>query len=167
MLVGGLVVLAGGGLPGVASFLNPATSTGPAPSGLALREADAASIATSGAPSSAAGSRVDLQYYVDPNTPAARQVAELLAQGRTDDANQLRKIADQPVAHWVGGSAGEMAAQVRDYVGRATAANRQPLIVAYAIPNRDCGSYSAGGTADQRNTGRGSPRWSPRWRTGP
>ncbi|MDN4172333.1 glycoside hydrolase family 6 protein [Nocardioides sp. SOB77] len=37
---------------------------------------------------------------------------------------------------------------VQEYVGRAAAARRTPVLVAYSIPDRDCGQHSSGGAAD-------------------
>jgi len=85
-------------------------------------------------------------FYVDPSTPAATQAARWDATGRADDARQLDKIGGRPIAHWLtGGEPDAVRAEADDYVGRAAAAGQLPLLVAYHIPNRDCGSYSAGG----------------------
>lgn len=85
--------------------------------------------------------------YVDPVTPAAQQVGEWEAQGRVDDAEALRAIAERPIPLWLAG-APDVTAVVADYVGRAAAAGAVPLLVAYNIPDRDCGSFSGGGAAD-------------------
>lgn len=42
-------------------------------------------------------------FYVDPNGPAPSQVHTWLAEGRTADAQQLRKLAGQPVPLWASG----------------------------------------------------------------
>ncbi|WP_246085972.1 glycoside hydrolase family 6 protein [Pseudonocardia hydrocarbonoxydans] len=85
--------------------------------------------------------------YVDPTTPAARQVDEWAAQGRTADADALRALADRPVPLWLTGGA-DTTERVAAYVDRAAAAGALPLFVAYNMPDRDCGSFSAGGAAD-------------------
>lgn len=85
--------------------------------------------------------------YVDPATPAAQQVGEWTEQGRTGDADALRAIADRPIPLWLAG-APDVTGVVADYVGRAAAAGAVPLLVAYNIPDRDCGSFSSGGAAD-------------------
>jgi len=85
-------------------------------------------------------------FYVDPANPANLQAATFTAENRAADARQMRKIADRAVAHWL--TAGTDARkEVDDLVTRATAAGRIPVLVAYNIPHRDCGSYSAGGAA--------------------
>ncbi len=81
--------------------------------------------------------------YVDPTTQAYR--AWQTASG-TDRA-LLEKIALTPQAYWVGNWAdpAHARAEVADYTGRAVAAGKTPMLVVYAIPGRDCGSYSGGG----------------------
>jgi endoglucanase len=55
------------------------------------------------------------------------------------------KVAAQPQALWFGGWSGDISTAVRTAVSAAAAAGRVPVLVAYNIPQRDCGSYSAGG----------------------
>lgn len=86
-------------------------------------------------------------FYVDPTTPAARQVQVWEDEGREDDAKQLRRISERPQPLWVSGNTGEVRSQVADYVERAAEADAIPLVVAYNIPGRDCGSYSGGGAS--------------------
>ncbi|MBW0115991.1 glycoside hydrolase family 6 protein [Pseudonocardia abyssalis] len=85
--------------------------------------------------------------YVDPTTPAARQVEEWTAQGRTADADALRALSGQAVPLWLTGADGTRS-RVAGYSARAAAAGAVPLFVAYNIPDRDCGSFSGGGAAD-------------------
>jgi endoglucanase len=84
--------------------------------------------------------------YVDPVNPANQQAATWTTENRTADAQQIRKIGDRAVAHWL--TAGTDASKEVDaLVTRAAAAGRLPVLVAYNIPGRDCGSFSAGGAA--------------------
>ncbi|WP_218595878.1 glycoside hydrolase family 6 protein [Pseudonocardia oceani] len=83
--------------------------------------------------------------YVDPGTPAAQQVADWTAEGRTADAEAVGAIAERAVPLWLAG--GDATARVTDYVSRAASAGAVPLFVAYNIPDRDCGSFSGGGAA--------------------
>jgi endoglucanase len=85
--------------------------------------------------------------YVDPHGPAAIQMARWQAEGRVREAAVLRKIADRPVADWVTGGPVSVAQRVGALVGRAQAARQVPVLVAYNIPDRDCGGHSAGGAA--------------------
>lgn len=94
------------------------------------------------APTSASG------FYVDPNTAAAAQVTQWAAEGRGEDAEQIREIAEQPMPLWVTGDVEQVQLQAGEYVRRATATGALPLLVAYNIPNRDCGSFSGGGAPD-------------------
>jgi endoglucanase len=57
------------------------------------------------------------------------------------------KISGQPQAFWFGGWSGDVRAAVGAVVSAAAAAGRVPALVAYDIPQRDCGSFSSGGSA--------------------
>ncbi|MDH6126604.1 glycoside hydrolase family 6 protein [Kitasatospora sp. GP82] len=81
-------------------------------------------------------------FFVSDQTAAARQLARTTGA----DAKTLARIADQPSALWLGGQ--DARAKAEDLTLRATAAGRTALIVAYDIPHRDCGQFSAGGAAD-------------------
>ena len=78
----------------------------------------------------AAASPRGLNLYVD---------SALAAQGRPS------QIASQPTASWLGEWSGDVQAAANALTSNATAQNAIPTIVAYNIPVRDCGSYSAGG----------------------
>ncbi|MFJ9636191.1 glycoside hydrolase family 6 protein [Streptomyces sp. NPDC101178] len=85
-------------------------------------------------------------YWVDPDSDAARQVRAWDRAGREDDAKALRRIADRPVALWPAwdGPGPEIVAATR----AAAETKKTVLLVAYNIPHRDCGLYSAGGAKD-------------------
>ena len=61
------------------------------------------------------------------------------------DAALLRELAQVPTATWLGQWSGDVASTVRRVVADARVAGRVPVFVAYNIPGRDCGGYSAGG----------------------
>ena len=82
--------------------------------------------------------------YVDPNSTAKRQ-AETLRRSRPQDAALLAQIADQPVARWLGGWVSDIGREVDNAVSTITRSGALPVFVAYNIPGRDCGQYSAGG----------------------
>ncbi len=84
------------------------------------------------------------RLYVDPNSAAQRQ-AETLRRSRPQDAALLTQIANQPVARWLGGWVGNIGREVDNAVSTITGAGSLPVFVAYNIPGRDCGQYSAGG----------------------
>jgi endoglucanase len=75
--------------------------------------------------------------YVDPSSQAH-------AYSATDPL--IAKIADQPQAFWFGDWSGDVRTAVDSVVSAAATAGRVPALVAYDIPQRDCGSYSAGGS---------------------
>ena len=84
------------------------------------------------------------RLYVDPNSTAKRE-AETLRRSRPQDAVLLSRIADQPVARWLGGWVGDIGREVDAAVSTITGSGSLPVFVAYNIPGRDCGQYSAGG----------------------
>ncbi|MER7398533.1 glycoside hydrolase family 6 protein [Streptomyces sp. NPDC000151] len=82
-------------------------------------------------------------FWVDPDTPGARKARVLAERGREPEATLLRRIADQPVAVWL--TEQNPAPRVARIAGQAAGDGRVPIFVAYNIPQRDCGHYSAGG----------------------
>jgi endoglucanase len=96
-----------------------------------------------------------VRLFANPAASAAKRDADALRAGRPNDAALLDRIASQPVATWIG----DWERDVRGTVSRITslAANNgtAPVLVAYNIPNRDCGSHSAGGAGDAQ----GYARW--------
>nr|WP_267244546.1 glycoside hydrolase family 6 protein [Streptomyces sp. PR69] len=115
----------------------PSGSPGQRPAGLEAAKKD---VGEPAAPS--AGS----PFWVDPDSAAARQVEQWQAQGREEDAALLRRIAERPVAEWPAGD--DPVPQISRAVQGARQGDRTVVLVAYNIPHRDCGMYSAGGAAD-------------------
>ncbi|MEU8978412.1 glycoside hydrolase family 6 protein [Streptomyces sp. NPDC048309] len=99
-----------------------------------------------------AGSKVTQQpknsdpFWVNPDGNAAAQVAAYVKAGKTDDAEQIRKIAEQPTGEWIGPENPE--AEARGFTEAAQKADRAAILVLYNIPHRDCGQFSQGGAAD-------------------
>lgn len=121
--------------PGTTATLIPAATTTPSiisPAAPATTQAPTPAITTT-------------LLYVDPNS-AAKQQADAWRTSRPLDAAQMDKIAAQAGAKWFGGWNINLTADVNDYVSAATAQSSIPVLVAYNIPQRDCGGYSAGGT---------------------
>ncbi len=87
-----------------------------------------------------------LSFYVDPDNPAVAQASEWRSAGRTADAAAIERIAKQPTADWFTGSE-DVREAVRALTVRASKAHAGSLLVAYDIPGRDCGSFSAGGAS--------------------
>src|SRR4051794_6660955 len=107
---------------------------------VALLSASVATGARSGERSLLAGARL----YVDHTTSAQEQVRRWRKR-RPADATQVAKIARQPHAEWFGEWNRDPARAVGRHVRKARATGAFPVLVAYDIPRRDCGSYSAGG----------------------
>ncbi|MCR4312387.1 MAG: glycoside hydrolase family 6 protein [Candidatus Uhrbacteria bacterium] len=84
-------------------------------------------------------------FYVNPNSSARQQVISW-STTRPTDALALEKIASQPTARWFGDWDKDIESSVRNYVTTVAATGTLPVLVAYNIPNRDCGYYSAGGS---------------------
>lgn len=81
------------------------------------------------------------RFYLPPRPPAATSAA-----ADPMHARQFDKIARTPHAIWfTGGSPSSTRAAASALVTAAATAHRLPVLVAYDIPRRDCGSYSAGG----------------------
>jgi len=80
--------------------------------------------------------------YVDPDSGARRALS-------TDPASAsiTGPLASTPQARWFTDSTptAEVAGAVSAYVGPAAAAGAMPVLVVYAIPQRDCGGFSSGG----------------------
>jgi endoglucanase len=87
---------------------------------------------------------VSRSYYVDPGNPAAKQAAEWRRSGRVEDADAMDELARQPTATWIADGV-HVSARVRALVVAASRAHQTALLVAYYIPGRDCGQFSAGG----------------------
>lgn len=79
--------------------------------------------------------------YVDPDNPGMNWYNSHRADPRAETIRS--RIAGQSTARWVG--PGDISGWVGNYVNAATAAGKLPQLVAYAIPDRDCGGHSGGG----------------------
>jgi endoglucanase len=85
-------------------------------------------------------------FYVEPHGPAAEQAKKWRGEGKASQASSMEHIAAQPIATWLTSSEG-VGSQVQSLTTAAKAAGRSALLVAYDIPGRDCGSFSAGGAS--------------------
>lgn len=81
--------------------------------------------------------------YVDPTSDPAVWAAANSGDARAADIRS--RLASQPIAKWFGDWSGDIGTAVDTYMKAAAAAGRTPSLVAYNIPGRDCGQYSAGG----------------------
>jgi len=103
--------------------------------------ADTAAGDDSGAPDQPGNPLAGLRFWVDPDSNAAREAAG------GGDAALWSKLADNPVAKWLGGWSGDVAATVGDAMDTAGSEGATMAFVVYNLPNRDCGGYSGGGAA--------------------
>jgi endoglucanase len=85
------------------------------------------------------------RFWVDPNS-SAKQTADSWRATRPADAANMDKIASNSVAQWFGGWSGDILTAVNNAVTTASTAGAVPILVAYNIPQRDCGGLSSAGT---------------------
>jgi len=78
----------------------------------------------------------------------AEQEHEKLKGTNPEAAALIGKIAAQPQASWYGEWSGNVEVTVRQDLDAAERAGALALMVAYNVPNRDCGQYSAGGATN-------------------
>lgn len=86
--------------------------------------------------------------YLEANTDAAKAEVRLRAQGDVASANAMAQIASQPTAVWLGNwwSDDLMRTIIRRHIAAAAKQGATLVFVTYAIPFRDCGGHSGGGT---------------------
>jgi endoglucanase len=89
------------------------------------------------------------KLYVDPQGDAVATVRKWEANGRYEDAQQLKKISESPApvryfSEWTEQHDG-IKFYVRHFAREWHADGSLPVFGAYAIPKKDCGSYSGGG----------------------
>jgi endoglucanase len=92
----------------------------------------------------------DSNFYVNPNSPAKKQATEWRT-SRPADAQKMDVLANTPSAAWFGGWSGDIYSAVSSYVSGAAGQGQVPVMIAYNVPQRDCGGYSAGGSSDYTN----------------
>lgn len=88
-------------------------------------------------------------FHVNPDNNARKGAQRLLAAGRTEQARLVqRRIADHPTATWLTPEPDDVYDEARAVSKAAAAEGALPVLVAYNVPNRDCGQFSSGGAAD-------------------
>jgi endoglucanase len=83
-------------------------------------------------------------FWVSPTSRAREQANEWRAT-RPADAVHMDKIANNSQATWFGDWNANVESAVSSHVGTVTASGGVPVLVAYNIPQRDCGGLSGGG----------------------
>lgn len=91
----------------------------------------------------------DTRFYHSPPNPGAVQQAKALKRaGRNAAAARITAMAAVPQAVWfTEGTPSEVGAYAADVIAAAGDDGSVPVLVAYNVPGRDCGSYSGGGAA--------------------
>ncbi|ALN92907.1 glycoside hydrolase family 6 protein [Lysobacter gummosus] len=82
-------------------------------------------------------------FYVDPDSNPAVWVRDHASDSRASTIKT--SIATKPMARWFGNWSGNIGSAVSRFVEAARAADKLPILVAYNITSRDCGSHSEGG----------------------
>jgi cellulase/cellobiase CelA1 len=111
--------------------------------GSAGGRADPAVGSTSRALPGAGGGPLASRLFIDPHTQAANWV-----RAHPDDprAREIRqRIVNQPTANWFGAWSGDITAAVSAYTTAASRQHKVPVLVAYDIPNLNCGGSSSSG----------------------
>ena len=87
------------------------------------------------------------RFFVPPPNPGAvKQVVDLVKGKHLLDAARITAMEATPKAVWfVGGTPADVKKSVGKAVAGAKLQRAVPVLVAYNIPGRDCGGYSAGG----------------------
>lgn len=86
------------------------------------------------------------KLYVNPNSNA-RKTADAWRSTRPADADQMEKIAARSQARWFNEWVGDIHTAVTGAMSAAESQGTIPVLVAYNIPDRDCGGLSGGGGA--------------------
>lgn len=97
-------------------------------------------------PSRSANPFAGQKLYVNPNSHA-RTTADEWRATRPADADQMEKIATRSQARWFNEWVGDIHAAVTGAMSSAESQGAIPVLVAYNIPDRDCGGLSGGGGA--------------------
>jgi endoglucanase len=84
--------------------------------------------------------------YANPYSDVATSASAWASSNPTDSA-AMNRLASTPMADWLGDFSGNVQVAANDYVSNAAAVGQIPVMVAYNIPERDCGSYSSGGAS--------------------
>ncbi len=94
--------------------------------------------------SEASSELAGVELWVNPDSTAARAEQQLREGGQTATAEAVSRIAEVPTATWFGGE-GDPRGKAEEITRAAAEAGQVPVLVAYNLPERDCGQYSKGG----------------------
>lgn len=132
--------------PAAAAAPTPLPTSVPTNSSITV---EAAAKATPAAPAKSAPkttASTTLPLFVPPDNNPLRQAAEWKT-SRPADAAIMERMGSHSQAKWFGDWNSNVESDVRAFSQAAQQQNALPVLVAYNIPQRDCGSYSAGGSS--------------------
>jgi cellulase/cellobiase CelA1 len=92
----------------------------------------------------AGGGSLASRLFTDPDTQAANWVRAHPGDPRAQTIRQ--HIANQPTAMWFGAWSGDITAAVSAYTAAASREHKVPVLVAYNIPDTNCGGTSNSGS---------------------
>jgi endoglucanase len=120
-----------------------ASSAGRKPKAPPPTSTDTTTATTSPTPTTSGSVLAGATVYVDPYSNA-KKTADSWRLTRPADATQMDKLATQSTAKWFGSwnSTTSVATDVGNAVSTMTAAGAVPVLVAYNVPQRDCGGLS-------------------------
>jgi endoglucanase len=104
-------------------------------------------VAVADQPSASGNPLGGLKFFVNQNSNA-KQTADSWRASRPADASEMDKIANSPEAIWLGGWNANVQSDVANKISAAKSQGATPIFIAYNVPGRDCGSFSAGGASD-------------------
>jgi endoglucanase len=125
--------------PIVITTVLPATTTTPTPTN--SNTPNPIITSTPGSPSV----NNSTNFYVNPNTSAASQ-ALAWKTSNPSGAAAMTLLAAQPTASWFGQWNANVQSDAHALVTAAQSKNQIPVLIAYNLPQRDCGGFSAGGS---------------------
>jgi cellulase/cellobiase CelA1 len=108
----------------------------------------------------AGGGPLASQLFTDPDTQAANWVRAHPGDPRAQAIRQ--RIVNQPTAMWFGAWSGDITAAVSAYTAAASRQHKVPVLVAYDIPQLNCGGKSASGARQWCNPPGHQLGWAPR-----
>jgi endoglucanase len=88
---------------------------------------------------------VGAHYWTDPYGNAFLK-SKLLREKDPEQSKLLKKIADNGAAEWIGDWTPNVGNWINKKVTAMIKTGALPLFIAYNLPKRDCGNYSAGGS---------------------
>jgi hypothetical protein len=112
--------------------------------GSARGRADPAAVSAARALPGSGGGSLASQLFTDPDTQAANWVRAHPGDPRAQAIR--RRIASQPTAMWFGAWSGDITAAVSAYTTAASREHKVPVLVAYDIPDTNCGGKSNSGS---------------------